>query len=288
MTGFGSGRAETPTATVTLEIRSVNHRYCDVRVHAPPGLMALMANLEREVRARIRRGRIDVSVVLERANGIEVPVEVDVGRARALAEAYRRLAGALGVEASTPLDWIAAAPNVVMAGDGVPSMQELEPVARRALDVALGELIRMRESEGVALAGELERRLSRVRALVDGIRARAPQAVGDRGQRLRERVNALLDEVAADEGRLAQEIALLADRADVTEEVDRLTSHVAQFRVQLNAPDVVGRRLDFLVQEMNREANTIGSKGQDAPMAHLVVELKTELERIREQVQNLE
>lgn len=288
MTGFGRARAEIPNVTVTLEIRAVNHRYCDVRMHAPPGMTALSADLEREVRARLGRGRVDVSVALERASGAEIEVEVDIGRARALADAYRRLAGALGVEFSTPLDWIAAAPQVLKAGDGVPVSGDLEPAARRALDAALGDLLRMRDTEGAALASDLERRLARVRTLVLEARRRAPRAVDDRGRRLRERVAFIAAEAPVDEGRIAQEIVLLADRADVTEEIERLISHLAQFSEHLRGRDMVGRRLDFLVQEMNREANTIGSKCQDVAIAHLVVELKTELERIREQVQNLE
>lgn len=287
MTGFGAGRSEDGAHVYAVEIRTVNHRYCDVRCHLPAELTWLTSRLEARVRASIQRGRVELTAAAAFAEDATVVPVVDLARARGYRLALEELAGALGIPPEFSLQQIAQAPGVIRAearGDEA----AVERAVLAALDEALGSVVAMRDREGGALTEVLRGHLAKVRELVDRVRADVPRANADRLRRLKERLEQLTADVKLDPSRLAQEAAVLADRADVTEEVERLGSHVDQFATILTQDEPVGRKLDFLVQEMNREANTIGSKAGDAPLAYLVVDLKTELERIREQVQNIE
>lgn len=288
MTGFGTGRASNGERTFVLEARSVNHRYCDVRLHLPRELGGLESRLEGRVRKRVDRGRIDLSVEISIAEGATSKLDVDLVRARAYRDALDRLARELALSPEVPLALVAGAPGVIREPDSARDVEALAPTIEAALDAALDDLNDMREREGRALAEEIQGRLSSARSLVEQVRAHVPRSNADRRARLEQRLQELLGDRALDPVRVAQEVAILADRADVTEELARLTSHLDQLDRLTRAREPVGRKLDFLLQETNREVNTIGSKTTSSEIAHLVVELKAELERTREQVQNVE
>lgn len=286
MTGFGAARDEGSDRIVSVEVRSVNHRYLDVRAHLPGELSRLAAPIEAAVKKRLSRGRIDVAVQLGRAGGGEGALTVDVEKAKALRDAYRQIAEALSLKDEVSLEAIAAAPGVVIARDIIADVEfaDLEHALAGALD-RLGE---MREAEGRALEMELREHLDRIAGLVERIETLVPMTTTERREKLERRLQDLVGDAEIDPMRLAQEVAILADRSDVTEELQRLASHCSQFEEMLAGRDPIGRRLDFLIQEMNREANTIGSKCSHTEIAYVVVDIKAELERMREQIQNVE
>ena len=286
MTGFGAGSVENDRRVVSVEARSVNHRYLDVRVHLPSELMRLVPPIEAEARRRISRGRVDVVVQIAPPRGHEAELEVDVAKAQAYRAAYARLAGALGVEEQVGLETIAAAPGVFRTPDLTETIR-YEDVAP-ALAAALASLSSMRTEEGRALERELRAHLEEVRRRVARIGELTPSVTVDRRAKLEKRIQELVGDQQLDPMRLAQEVAILADRADITEELERLASHASQFEALLASEEPIGRKLDFLIQEMNRETNTIGSKSSNTDVAYVVVDIKAELERMREQVQNVE
>jgi uncharacterized protein (TIGR00255 family) len=295
MTGFGFGEAQLtgpegssgPCSKLFVEIRAVNHRYLDVRVRAPSQLPDIAAAIETLARERLTRGRFDVTV---RVDGAALgAVTIDRERAKSVLLALRALRDELAPESEVPLALLGAVPDLF-----VPSIEQQPEVLHAALavafDAALKSLDVMRLREGLALGDDLVRRLGSIRRHTRTIAERAPLVVDVYKRRLKERAERLrlASDVDVDAGRLEQEIALFADRVDVAEELTRLDSHTAHFEALLVGEGAVGRRLDFLLQEMAREANTIGSKSQDVTIAHAVVELKAEIERMREQVQNIE
>lgn len=286
MTGFGVGDASTPAGRLVVEVRAVNHRFLDVRVRAPRELGDLVPFAEQLGRERLQRGRVEVSIRVEGATGSDVTLDVE--RARAAYKALCSLRDELAPGSEVPLSVLAAVPDLFAAASER-EVETMRKACRGAFDRAVGALEGMRDDEGRVLADDLSRRLQAVRKHADAISARAPQLVETFQKRLRSRVARLAGpEIPLDQGRIEQEIAVFADRSDVTEELTRLSSHCQQFEALVRADEPCGRRLDFLLQEMVREVNTIGSKAQDAEIAHLVVETKSELERMREQVQNVE
>ncbi|MEL7369160.1 MAG: YicC/YloC family endoribonuclease [Myxococcota bacterium] len=288
MTGFGVAHRHRDARLLSVEARSVNHRFCDVRFSLPRDQENLVSQLEPVVRRAIRRGRVDVSVSVTFSADAVVEPSVDVGRARGYWQAYQQLAEAVGQPAQIPLSILAQSPGVFVAPDAKLDVSEDLPLIREALDEALAGLLEMRKAEGQQIRQMLGDHLKEVERLRGEVVARMPQVLVERQGKLRKRLEELLDDRSLDEQRLAQEIAVLADRVDVTEETERLQSHLQQFSVLLSNEGAVGRKMDFLIQEMNREANTIGSKCSDAAAAHIVVDLKAELERMREQIQNVE
>jgi uncharacterized protein (TIGR00255 family) len=287
MTGFGAGRATAGAEEVEVEVRSVNHKFVEVKVRLPRELAAAELDAARTVKDRVARGGIDVMVRRTAAAGAVAP-RVDVALAEAYARAFADIQGRLGLPGTVTL-------ADVLSADGVVRLDEREvdvEAARRALAEALGRaldaLVAMRLQEGEALARDLEGRLATVEALVARVTELSPRAVEAHRARLAERVAELARGVKLDPGRLEQEVALFADRTDVAEETTRLASHLFQARALLASGEPAGRKLDFLVQEMHREVNTIGSKSQSAEISTIVVTLKAEVERMREQVQNVE
>lgn len=289
MTGFGSARAQVETEELSVEIRSVNGKFCEVKTRLPRELQALEAEAVRRVKDRLARGTVDLSVRRGTAQGqsVRTPRIDDVLAGRIAAE-FRSLRDRLGLEGDVRISDVVAVPGVVMVEETPPDAERAGQAMLLALDEALEHLVAMREREGESLRADLDARLR----LVEGHRARlataAPEAVREQQERIVQRVAELAGNVTLDPQRLAQEVALLAERSDIAEELTRLESHVQQFRGLMDAPDPAGRRLDFLVQELNREANTIASKASWTGAAEITVELKAEIERIREQVQNVE
>jgi uncharacterized protein (TIGR00255 family) len=287
MTGFGAGRGSSGGEEIAVEIRSVNHKFCEVKVRLPRELAALEPLVVRTARDRLARGGIDIALRRAGMGGTMAP-RVDAALAEAYARAYAEVQARLGLHDPIRLSDIVAAEGVIRLDERDADLEAARTATDVALTGAIGALVAMRQREGAALATDLEARLSIVESLVARVEVLAPQAVEHHRVRLAERVKELTQGMPLDPARLAQEVALLADRSDVAEEITRLRSHVAQARALLRGEEPAGRKLDFLVQEMHREVNTIGSKSQHADLSGLVVSLKAEVERMREQVQNVE
>jgi uncharacterized protein (TIGR00255 family) len=286
MTGFGYGEAELDRSKLTCELRALNHRFLDVRVRLPEELLSHAFYVEQLARERLSRGRFDIGIRLEESGGA---VRFSVARARAVYESLLKLRDELAPGTEVPVAALASLPQLLIDTSRA-SSQGTEQAVTAAFAIALSRLDEMREREGQALARELAERLGNLRRLCEQAKALTHGAAERQLVRLRERVVRLLSEVGGspDSGRLETELAVMADRSDVTEEIVRLGSHFDQFEALLSSAEPVGRRMEFLLQEMSREANTLGSKSQDVKLSHLVVDIKCQLEKIREQVQNVE
>ncbi|MCC7536543.1 MAG: YicC family protein [Deltaproteobacteria bacterium] len=288
MTGYGSGQAPLAGGNVVLELRTLNHRFVDVRVRVSRELMEHTVWLEQQIRERISRGRIDASAQID-GLGTTVPV-LDVHRARAAWQAVVALRDELAPGEAVPLGLLSSVPDLFGSPLAIDA-QRVRAALEQALRDGLASLDAMRAREGEALRRDLVERIDHVRTHVVAMRHGVPNVVEGYRDKLRTRIARLLEglELPLDHARLEHEIALFADRCDVTEELTRLDSHCEQLlglASETNVP--VGRKLDFLVQEMYREANTIGSKSCDAAVAQRVVAMKSDIERIREQIQNIE
>ena len=292
MTGFGRASLRLESLGFDIEVRSVNHRHLDARVRVPRILSTCEADLRARIQQRIGRGKVDLTIAMSDDSSVSARVDIDRGVAAEYGRVARELGGIDGVEGSLMVDTLIGLPGVAHLAEPELPADELLEALLGGVDRALDALVAMRASEGKAIERDLMSRLDRVEALADSIDLRSGLVADAVRDRLRKRTEQLrLETGLLDEARLHQEIVIAADRLDVTEEIVRLRSHMEQFREIVKGAGVgapVGRRLDFLLQEFGREANTIGSKGSDAPIAHDVVELKAELERIREQVQNIE
>ena len=286
MTGFGLGEATLRAGRVSTEVRSLNHRFLDLRVRLPSEIADQTFFVEQLCRERLGRGRYDVSVRID-AEAMP-PLKLDVERVRSVYSALKELRDELCPGSEVSLSLLGSFPGL-MVGPGVQAPELLQQALAASIRNALDNLDQMRSTEGAALASELLMRLDSIRALLGVFIAQAPALVLAQEKRLTQRLQRLLGGVdTLDSTRLAMEVALLADRCDITEELVRLGSHFDQFQSFLNDSSPSGRKLDFLLQEMGRETNTIGAKCQDASLSHLVVSLKAEVERLREQVQNVE
>ena len=288
MTGFGSGSANAGSESLTVELRSVNHKFLEVKVRLPRELSALEATLQKVVKDRLARGAVDVTVRRASRTALGVVPQVDLALAKEYRRAWAELARGLEIPDTTTLAQIAAQPNVIRLEEAQVNLEDASKAAEAALGLAIEALGKMREKEGAALAADLTARLAQVAQWVDEVKVLAPKAIEHYRARLSERIAELSKGAAVDPQRLAQEVAFFAERTDVAEEMTRLASHLVQFGELLRSSEPSGRKMDFLVQEMHREVNTTGSKSQHADISARVMLLKAELERIREQVQNVE
>ena len=288
MTGFGRGEASADGRTWVAEVRTVNHRFLDQRVVLPRLFGALEEPVKKLVAASLDRGRVDCTFSLQGMTTSQPQLVVNDSVARQYHRCLRQLIGDYGLRPEIGLADMLTLRDVITLEEPRPDMEAEWGLIRTALTSALRECDRMREEEGRAMQVDLLDRLGKFEAIVARITDRLPQVLEMRQAELRQRVGRLLDGVDLDPVRLAQETAILADKSDVTEEVIRLGSHIAQFRAFLASDEPVGRRLDFLLQEFLREVNTLSSKIANADIAHLGVEMKNEIEKLREQVQNIE
>jgi uncharacterized protein (TIGR00255 family) len=287
MTGFGAARHESGAEALTVELRSVNAKFCEIKVRIPRELSALENEVAKGIRARIQRGSIDAFVRRDNGGNHGIVPEVDLHLASAYVRALRSLRDALGLAGEPSVNDVVAFEGVIKLGEASPDLAQVAETLQQALAGAVTALEEMRVREGVALARDLTSRFDTIERGARQIAQLVPQQVEAARERLQRRI-AELSGVPLDPSRLAQEIALIADRTDVAEELTRLASHLEQARGLIASSAPAGRKLEFLVQEVNREINTIGSKSQHAAIAALVVEMKAELERVREQVQNVE
>lgn len=288
MTGFGAGRGQSGGEAVTVELRSVNGKFCEVKPRLPRELSPQEPELVKAIKARIARGAVDVFVRRESPTATTLAPQIDKPLAAAYAKALRELKTELGLDGEPSVHDIASLEGVLKLGETAADVPALEKALGQALDQALGALEQMRRREGEALARDLAARLDNIEKGANEVARLAPLQVSAARDRLAARIEELTKGIALDPARLAQEVALFADKTDVAEELTRLASHLAQARALVQSDAPAGRKLEFLVQEVNREINTIGSKSQHAGIAALVVDLKAELERVREQVQNVE
>jgi uncharacterized protein (TIGR00255 family) len=287
MTGYGKAETFYERGRISVEIRSVNHRYGEISIRLPRNLACFENEAKKIVAERLKRGKIELFVQHE--VGIESsPLAVNLPLARAYHDAFSELKTTLGLADEITLSLLAAQKDVLTSYDNCIVDESLRAALMAAVTDAVASLDAMRMQEGGALLEDLSKRRGAVSTVTGYVAKRAPEVVSEYAQKLKDRLAQFDLDRTIDAERLAQEVAIMADRCDITEELVRLNSHFNQFDAALSLAEPVGRKLDFLLQEMGREINTIGSKANDAEITYHVVELKTEIEKIREQVQNIE
>ncbi len=288
MTGFGKRDAVWRGTTVVVEIRSVNHRFREVMSRLPKGFLALEEDIKRAVGARCQRGHIDVVVTWTGSKEKKSRLEIDRTVAKQYYQCLRALQQEFHLDGAIDVSLLAGLRGLVTEIEEPEELRPLEIVIKRLVTGAIRDVEAMRVREGKVLLADMKARLGDMRVVVKGIGTRVPQVVQAYYCRMRERIEQLVGKGLVESDRLNQELAHFADRCDVTEEMTRFTSHLSQFEQLLKKATPVGRQLDFLLQEMGREVNTIGSKANDIDITSQVVYLKSELEKVREQVQNVE
>lgn len=288
MTGFGRGEASGEGYQFTAELKAVNHRFLEVVVRLPRNMMSFEEPVRKLVQEKLQRGRVEVYLNPAQTEEKKRLAKVDKDLVLSYDKTLKELALSLHTAYEPDIYRLAALPEVLSLEETETDLDKLWPVCAEALTSALEHFIRMRLKEGEKLTEDLWGRLNLLETFLAKIEKRSDLVVADYQKRLRERVQALLGETVPDEARLANEVALFADRASITEEIVRFQSHLEQSRKALKSAEPVGRKLDFIIQEMNREINTIGSKANDLEISQVVIDVKSELEKVREQVQNLE
>ncbi len=287
MTGYGKGESSEQYGRCLVEIKTVNNRYGEVSLKMPRSFMGYEGDVRKIVGARVKRGKADLFVQWEPTENELAAPSLNKSVAKGYHQAFLDLAHELHVSAEIPLSLIVSQKNVLQETTAEEE-KDLLPTLVKAVNMALEKLDSMRLKEGEALKADLVERRNELTALVKVLRERSPNVVEEYQLKLQQRLDKLLNGIEMEPQRLAQEVALLADRCDITEELVRLDSHFSQFDDALKLNEPVGRKLDFLMQEINREVNTIGSKANDAIITSLVVQMKAELEKMREQIQNIE
>ncbi len=290
MTGYGRAEATYATRRYLVEIKSVNNRFCDISVRMPRGYISLENKIREKISDRLLRGKIDVFVTIEDVGDGNQNVELNEGLAKAYSDAVKKVAELTGRNDDADAFQIARFPDVLVARATSLTPEEAGAELLPVLDDAIEDMIHMREIEGEKLAADLQDKVDAFERYHAAILLRAPLVPQEYRERLMTRIEELLDDKANlvyDEARREAEVAVFADKCAIDEELTRLTSHMAQLRETLRAKGSIGKRLDFILQEMNREVNTIGSKANDLTITNHVLDMKTELEKIREQIQNL-
>jgi uncharacterized protein (TIGR00255 family) len=290
MTGYGRGESARDGFKITVELSAVNRRQSEISVNLPRELELLEAPVRDAINAQVARGRVTARIAVHAADGkLSARAHINLPLAKAYAAELNRLAKQLKLSGGVTLDQIVRAPGVFQSDEELARAENLWPVVEKALKQALAALIKMREREGAHLAQDLAAHIRIMRQSAEKVQRQAPVTAENYRRQLRERIrSAGLENIAPDDERLLKEVVLFADRSDIAEELARLQSHFQQFEDCRKSKEPVGRMLDFLAQEMNREINTIGSKANDAVISREVVTLKAELERFREQAQNVE
>ena len=288
MTGYGRGQSVHNGAKYTVELNSVNRKQNDVVVSLPRELAELEPRVRDAINAEVSRGRLTVVIAYHFGGGAPQNLALDRDLAKAYLRAMRGLQKELGVGGDIGIETVLRAPGVIKAPEEQVSSDSAWPHVESALKAALADLLRMREAEGRHLAKDLEKRLKLVRDFVTKIRKHLPGVVKRFRESLHERIQKAGLELAIDDERLVKEVVVFADKSDVTEELTRLQSHFDQFAAHLKKDEAVGRTLEFMCQEIAREFNTLGSKANDVSISQLVVMCKAEMEKVREQIQNIE
>ena len=288
MTGFGAGIAEDESYRVLIEIKSVNQRYLETGFHMSHRLDGFAEDMKKKIKEYVSRGKLDINVSFTEKKDKTQSIRVDKNLAIAYHKALNDLSDLLHLPRPDDITQVASFQDIIKVEDSVDMLEDLAPVLMQALEQALQNLTRMREEEGANLKVDFLSRLERMEVMVGTIAELAPQIVEAYRARLQKTLGELLAAEEIDQNRIIQETAIYSDRVNFTEEMVRLKSHFMQFRKILESEEPVGRKLDFLIQEMNREINTTASKANNAEAAQIVVDVKSEIEKLREQIQNLE
>lgn len=286
MTGYGRAMLEVEGRQITIELKSVNHRFLDLSFRMPRNLMFLEDEARKIIGAKLARGHVDIFMTYRNLRSDARSVSVD----RALFEAYASALEGVsdcGLKDDRSLMSVARMPDVMQVSEAEEDQETLRALMRDCLNAALEQLLQMRRREGAEMKKDLVFRLDRIEEMTGQVEARYPDTVKEYTARLKAAVEELIGQ-SMDETRLLTEVAIMADRSAIAEETVRLHAHIAQLRECMEKPEPVGRRIDFLVQELNREVNTISSKSQDVPITQLAVSMKAEIEKLREQLQNIE
>ena len=288
MTGFGRGKLCESGLEATVELKSVNHRYFEFSSRLPRGCAYLEEPLKDFCRGKISRGKLEISVTVEENGADSTLIEINEPFADAYFAALKKLSERYGIENDMKLSSLVGAADIFNVKKQQAAEETVTAVVLGAADEALKSFIAMREAEGIKLERDVRYRAELILGKVEFIEKQSPETVKAYRDKLEQRIRELLSDASVDEQRLLTETAIFADKTAVDEETVRLRSHISQLCALLESDEPVGRKLDFIVQEMNREANTIGSKAQDIEIAHTVVDIKAEIEKIREQIQNIE
>lgn len=288
MTGYGRATAESVNWNVTVEMKSVNNRYLDITVKMPKQYNPLEDQIKKEISAVLSRGHIDAYITVEEVGEGRQSIAVDTDLALEYCRAMKEIAEKTNLPYQINLTDVASYYGVLTAQKQESDLDELWQTMSEAVKGSLKQLFEMRVTEGSKLAVDIESRLDILADIREKIVVRSPLVVSDYREKLTQRIQDVLGEIEIDQDKLLNEVAFFADKADIAEELTRLKSHFEQFLDNLAKDEPVGRKLDFILQEINREINTIGSKANDSEISHLVIEAKGELEKIREQVQNFE
>ncbi len=289
MTGYGRAEVCSDGITLTVEIKTVNNRFLDVNLKYPRGFLALEDVMRKAVQSKLKRGKADVFVTYKNENVSDVSLDVDVALAGAYVEALNKIVNAFpNVENDYTITSLMKAPDVIKQSQDALDVEKLTPLLKKCVEDACDSLNEMREFEGAKLCADLLGRVQTIENTVEIIAKRAPEVSENYRQKLNDRLTEILQDTKIDEARILQEVAIFADKCNIDEELTRLRSHIAQFRAICNASGEIGKRLDFLVQEFNREANTVCSKSNDVTVTDNALTLKCEIEKVREQIQNVE
>ena len=288
MTGYGRVKVENDLREITVELRSVNHRYLDLNIKVPRIYGYLEEMVSKQAQAAIARGKVDIFVSVRAKEGADIRVSPNMAVIQGYVDAIRKVSETYGLSDEATALSLLRLPDAMEQSKEEADADQLKSEVSAVLDQALTEYNAMREKEGARLVEDVTYRAGLIAQSVDYVEQRSPDCVEEYRQRIAARMTELLDGTELAQQRILQEAALYADKVNVTEEIVRLRSHLAQLETMLKSPAAIGRKLDFLVQEMNRETNTIGSKANDFQIAKTVVDMKAEIEKIREQIQNLE
>lgn len=288
MTGFGRAQMETETLFVSVEMKSVNHRYFELYSRVPRNYGFLEEKIKNHLQGRVARGKIECNVSIEALDTDDVVVKVNHSLAKAYIDALNELATTYDIRNDLSASTLTRFGDILSVHKEEADEDAIWEVVRQVLDKACDNFVAMREREGAKLRDDICGRADYILEKVAYVEKRSPETVREYNEKLKARINDLLDGAGVDEQRILQEAAIYADKVAVDEETVRLRSHIEQLKAMFDEPEAIGRKMDFLVQEINRETNTIGSKASDFEINKIVVEIKAEIEKIREQVQNLE
>lgn len=288
MTGFGRAQSETDTLFVSVELKSVNHRYFELYSRVPRAYGFLDEKIKTYLQGRVARGKIECNVTIEALDSDDVVVKVNHSLAKAYVDALNDLSETYGLKSDISASTLTRFPDVLSVHKDEADEEAIWNAVKAVLETATDNFVAMREREGEKLRDDICGRADAILDKVAFVEARSPETVREYNDKLKARIADLLGDTTVDEARLLQEAAIFADKVAVDEETVRLRSHIEQLKDMFNSPEAIGRKMDFLVQEINRESNTIGSKASDFEINKVVVDIKAEVEKIREQVQNIE
>lgn len=288
MTAYGSAESLKDNLEFIVEIRSGNYRYREIVLRLPQSLQPFEEKVRSVVSSTVKRGRIEISIQIKDNGDKDLKLELNRPLVKAYINVFNELNEEFGCKQSIDLSFLSQLKDVIITKQDSIDLETVWPNLEVVINKALLSMESMRINEGRALEKDFLKRLDRIKGYIDEIRSRTKVIIESYRDKLRQKINKLIKPIEINEDRLMQEVALIADRSDITEELIRVESHLEQFRNFMDQDDVIGRRLDFLLQEINREVNTMGSKAADSLVSQLAVEIKAELEKLREQIQNVE